>query len=270
MTNKIKDIIKIIDKINNIVIKNSGPYSSEIEEYLNRHRCRIVYQAYVIEEYLDKVENRNYKILEIGPYPGILLGYLSYKGFIVDVIEYPRPEMSYLESVYKKLGVNKIIYHDLSSNSEIETNYNYDIVLMFEVIEHVPAHPVKVMKKIQKIMNKNGVLFISTPNLLSSHNRIAFIKGKEPFPLYNFNTKTTKGHFREYSINELKYILNEANFTIMKIDEMDKEDYCKKVNISINENIKYKIKVKLSRIFFKIIGNNSGMKQFFFVIAYKN
>ena len=258
-------IREIIDEIAEMIISNSSRYSESIRSYYYRHRCRIIYNALVIDKL---ASNKKLDIIEVGPYPGILSLYLAFQGHTVDIIEYPRPEMEELDPILRDNGINNIVYHDLSQDKSIESLGEYDLALMFEVIEHIPAHPVKVMKKINHILKKKGILLMSTPNMMNSFNRVGFIKGVEPFPVYNYDDKTTKGHFREYSKKEIEYILERAGFKIESIREMDKSDYCREVGIDVKQRVIERIKIGASRAILKTLGKGP-LKAFLYIKAYK-
>lgn len=43
----------------------------------------------------------------------------------------------------------------------------FDFVIMTEVIEHIDRHPQYVLKEISRVMNNNGCLLLTTPNMTS-------------------------------------------------------------------------------------------------------
>ncbi|MCE4602649.1 MAG: class I SAM-dependent methyltransferase [Desulfurococcales archaeon] len=255
----VEEIKTKLDRIaEDIASRLNEPLKSEVMGYYKRHRCRLVYQLHKILQIGKDVGN----ILEIGPYPGAVSIYLAREGYNVDVVEYPRPEMRHLEKIYRELGINRVIYRDLSKEN-IGSEEKYDIILMFEVIEHIPAHPYSTFKKLYEVLKDQGRLYMSTPNLLNSFNRIALLKGVEPFPLYKFSLETTKGHFREYSLQELKVAMEEAGFKILEYQLLDKEDYCR----YIGEHVKTGINIKISRRIIRIIGGKGPLEWSIFIVA---
>ena len=77
----------------------------------------------------------------------------------------------------------------------------FDIVTLFDVIEHIPiGSEKKCIKEIRRVIKKNGILILSTPadNFLS----------KASDPAFFFN-----GH-RHYNLNFLKKILADEDFEI--------------------------------------------------------
>lgn len=82
-------------------------------------------------------------------------------------------------------------------------NKTFDVVTLFDVIEHIPiGSEEKCIKEIKKIIKKNGVLILSTPadNFLSKASDPAFF---------------LSGH-RHYSIDKLQKILKKESFVICK------------------------------------------------------
>ncbi|MEB3862102.1 MAG: class I SAM-dependent methyltransferase [Desulfurococcales archaeon] len=259
--NEIEEIKTKLEGIaGDIARRLDEPLKSEVISYYRRHRCRLVYQLHrILQEGKDEGS-----ILEIGPYPGLVSIYLAREGYNVEVVEYPRPEMKHLEKMYMELGVNRVIYRDLAKEN-IGSEERYDIILMFEVIEHIPAHPYSIFRKIHEVLKRQGKLYLSTPNLLNSFNRISLLKGVEPFPLYKYSLETTKGHFREYSVQELRAAMRQAGLDMIEYKILDKEDYCR----HIGENAKTSISVRISRGIIRLLGGKGPLKWSIFAVAQK-
>ncbi len=93
---------------------------------------------------------------------------------------------------------------------------DFDLVIFSEVIEHFNFYPLDVLKEIHRILNKNGKLIVSTPNLVRLNNRIKMILGKSIN--YDIKLDSDKGaYYREYSAEELKYLFTKAGFSSVKI-----------------------------------------------------
>jgi len=64
---------------------------------------------------------------------------------------------------YKSMDTDKSQKHDYYNLNEIKTTF--DCVVMLEVIEHMHIEKtIETLKKIKKLLKKDGVLIISTPN----------------------------------------------------------------------------------------------------------
>ena len=83
----------------------------------------------------------------------------------------------------------------------IKDNYA-DIATLFDVIEHVPVNTeLKALSEVNRILKKNGLLFLSTPN---SHFFMNLLD-----PAFYF------GH-RHYKFSSLKKMLTKSGFKIIK------------------------------------------------------
>jgi len=85
---------------------------------------------------------------------------------------------------------------------KFKRNY-FDIVVMFDVIEHIPkGTEKKCLKEIKKILKKNGKLLLTTPaNNLSKFLDLAWYFGH-----------------RHYSCKKLKNLLTDSGFVVGKIE----------------------------------------------------
>jgi len=65
--------------------------------------------------------------------------------------------------VYKSMDIDREGVHDYYSLDEVKETF--DVVFLFEVIEHLDlGEGVNMFKKIYSILNKGGYLILSTPN----------------------------------------------------------------------------------------------------------
>lgn len=134
---------------------------------------------------------------------------------------------------YPKIKNKKITnYHQIDLNNQ-ELNKiikdKFDFVFCGEVIEHIFS-PDHLLREIGKILKKNGVLILSTPNLAYLPNRLMLLLGISPFFLENSSdyklgryTKAlgqmniTEGHIKVFTYQALKELFELTNFEI--IDE---------------------------------------------------
>ena len=52
-----------------------------------------------------------------------------------------------------------------------------DAVVLTEVIEHLWVDPLTALSEVNRVLRPGGVCLMSTPNLLSARNRLAFVRG---------------------------------------------------------------------------------------------
>lgn len=104
----------------------------------------------------------------------------------------------------------------------------FDIIILGEVVEHVPISPENIIKKIAPYLKKSGHLIITTPNISYLANIIYLFRGKnflEKFKRTSHAQIDTRKHMREYTVNELVANLEKSHFKIEKIEMSSHKDY---------------------------------------------
>jgi SAM-dependent methyltransferase len=135
----------------------------------------------------------NKKILDFGCSRGEFFDFLKANGIKFDGFGY---------DVDKSLGKLKLkfrIYFDLN-----KIKSKFDIVTMFEVIEHMtPNEAIKKLIKIRKILKKGGLLIISTRNISSLRQAWEF--------WYDIT------HVRPYPIKDLIFLVEKCGFEFIDL-----------------------------------------------------
>lgn len=170
----------------------------------------------------------NKKILELGCGLGYGAFYLARGGAKrIIAIDSNKSAIAYANSNYK----NKKIQFMQSRLENTTLEAKYDIVIAFEIIEHL-VKPEVLIKFCLEHINKKGRLFISTPNrLLSSYN------GNKPSNPY---------HVKEYYPKEFKKYLNKYFDKVILFGIfLNKEK--KKKESKVKSGIRWKISSLLTR-----------------------
>lgn len=92
----------------------------------------------------------------------------------------------------------------------------FDVVIMCEVIEHIFDTDF-LLNEVYRVMKKNGLLFITTPNVASFTSRVKLIFGGYPNGLEYCLDENSNGHIRAYTPHVLRRQLFKHNFTMMKL-----------------------------------------------------
>jgi len=113
------------------------------------------------------------------------------------------PSISLSKDTEERLKI-KIFKKDLINQ---KFNFKFDVITMFDVIEHVP-NPLEYIKKAYKILNKHGILVIFTPN--NDSYGMDVLKSKSthicpPDHLYVFNNKSIKNIFDKIGFKVIHY-----------------------------------------------------------------
>lgn len=143
----------------------------------------------VLSRLIGKKGNR---ILDIGSGSGGMIGVISPFGRI-DAVEKNRA----LNRDLIRSGVTKIHNYEMPRRLPSGT---YDIVTMFDVLEHIKKDGDFLKTVSRKLLKKNGLLVVTVPayqSLYSSHDRLS-------------------RHFRRYTRHALEHLMKEAGFTIRK------------------------------------------------------
>lgn len=117
-------------------------------------------------EYLKKniINLTNLKILDIGAGAGFISIPLAQMGADVTAVDLSKSSLNTLAKKANELGVDKkirIIHADAISYKD--TNEKYDLVLAFDVLEHV-NEPQRIINNAYNLLNKNGIFAYHTLN----------------------------------------------------------------------------------------------------------
>lgn len=92
----------------------------------------------------------------------------------------------------------------------------YDIIVFAEVIEHLYTAPELVLAYLKDLLVPGGVLLVQTPNAAALRKRAKLLLGRNPFERIRID-RSNPGHFREYTLSELREILCGAGFVIDRV-----------------------------------------------------
>lgn len=153
---------------------------------------------------LEKLENIYRKkgtILDIGTGIGVFTGVAKERGWQVEGLEFNKNDCDYAE---KNFGITLLQenFYNFSNDRK------YDVVTMFEVIEHLRT-PLKDLKKIGEIVKKDGMLVIATPIVDSLHAK------KEGLNAANWYVVS---HLSYFSFDILRNYLDSAGFKIVEVN----------------------------------------------------
>lgn len=127
---------------------------------------------------------------------------------------------------YSSLDISKNIQHEYSDIKDV--NKNFDIITMFELIEHLPLDiTLQYFTKAYKILNQNGVLAISTPNIdhinqlwkqdvthiqqypaKDIYSILRMIGFSCDIKVYRINLRSSKINFRKLILEKSRVIIN--------------------------------------------------------------
>lgn len=104
-------------------------------------------------------------------------------------------------------------------HDDLEERDYFDLVVMLEVIEHMPIPPYIVLEKIKSWIKPGGILFLTTPNLYRFRNLVRLAIGLPVFATFYIPDRGSGiGHPLEYSREHLTWQLEKAGFESIHIE----------------------------------------------------
>ena len=115
---------------------------------------------------------------------------------------------------------------DIGSTSLPYSKNSFDCVFMGEIVEHISTSPLGLMRQLNMLMKRDGILILTTPNVASIYKAMSLIRGQSIYwNLEHFlstcsiapgRSVTEDMHYREYSPNEIRILLEKAGFSIIR------------------------------------------------------
>lgn len=106
--------------------------------------------------------NENVEILEIGSGVGSLLSYYVGKGYNIQGVEISRKLIDRSKTVFGELPL-----HHVDSEILPFDDGSFDIVLSFDVFEHIPDSD-SHLSEVRRVLRNNGYYLLQTPNKLTN------------------------------------------------------------------------------------------------------
>jgi SAM-dependent methyltransferase len=198
---------------------------SESKEYITIHAKRF---AYLIRFILDGCENKSgegMKIMDIGPsfFTDVLSKNLPKAEIYTMGFAHPESRGGHFPE-FIKIDKERFTQFDLNltedKNKWVKPE-KMDLVVMGEVLEHLHTSPVHIFSFVKSFLKPKGKFIVGTPNAVALEKRLALIFGKNPYELIRLD-KHNPGHFREYTIHELRDMGLEAG---LKLVEYETKNY---------------------------------------------
>jgi 2-polyprenyl-3-methyl-5-hydroxy-6-metoxy-1,4-benzoquinol methylase len=131
---------------------------------------------------------------------------LGFRAMVGDVNERAREEIELLGLSFQII--------DLFSDEQPEIE-KFDLIVLQEVIEHIPQPPYLVLKRLQKLLKPDGCLFLTTPNGHRFRNIAYMLAGKEILAMYKYpGPGEALGHQHEYTMKQMLWQADAAHMTV--------------------------------------------------------
>ncbi len=192
----------------------SRTLAPESAKYLERHEPRYRYLAELITSLAG--QHTFARVLDVGmSYETVLLGHLLPAARIdcfgtgEDYRFSPQRAFSFLAG-----DLNDVAKGALPAVAEAD---RYDLVVFMEVLEHLYTPPEMVLGYLAGLLRPGGLVIVSTPNAAWVKNRLALLRGRNPFELLKAD-RQNMGHIREYTKAELQTALTAAGLREVRFE----------------------------------------------------
>lgn len=184
---------------------------------------------------------------------------------VIDSPNNPYLSNEFFKYKIEKLNINlKLLDFSLKKEIDKEFNKKFDLILFTEIVEHLDYSVLlDILSQLARLLSDNGIIILTTPNLLSLGFRIKMLLGSTNGMFwgdgYENKQKGLFGHITYYSIDRLKRILSDANFEVIKSFTFD---------YGYRNSILSKIKGYIKRPVINLIDNT--MYNHIFIVAKHN
>ncbi|MBI4059670.1 class I SAM-dependent methyltransferase [Candidatus Giovannonibacteria bacterium] len=126
-----------------------------------------------------------------------------------------------LETLWRENGI-KVFKSDLAFENLPFGDESFDVAICDATIEHLPVAPKHLFSEARRILRKDGLFLVTTPNIASLWKRIRFLLlGRSPnwdLKDYFENWNNFRGHSREFTKKELREMLEWSGFKIISLE----------------------------------------------------
>ena len=226
VSHEIIDMIKEVS-FDDLTIHSPGLKGYDWKSYIKLSAIRVAYAHHSLIT-ADKTTGR---ILDLGSYFGnfsFALSRLNYKVDALDSYKKYGNAFSRITKQFKEENITVLDFQDIGYDLNKIPSNSYDAILFMGVIEHLAHTPKPLLDAINRILKKGGVLIMDTPNLAYQYKRNIANTGGSSYPSIQDQFETQipfEGHHREYTTQEIQWILKKIGHQIIFIDHFNYSYY---------------------------------------------
>ena len=135
---------------------------------------------------------------------------------------------------FRSAGIELVTFNLMDPGAS-KINDEFDVIILLEVIEHIPLPAHVVIESIKPLLKRQGLLFMTTPNLFRMRNLIRMLLGVEFLDRFTVpQPGQGLGHQLEYSANHLQWQLERAGMKVVKLthDSMGRTGHSLKARVA--------------------------------------
>ena len=189
------------------------------EKYLRGHLARMRTSLMAVPP----AQTGSERLLDLGCYGVAIPWYVDALGYrdITGVALEPRESLN--ENTKKIEGVTdirlQVSYFNVEEALWPFPEESFDLVLCFELLEHMSSDPMHLMEQLNRVMRPGAFLVLTTPNSASWASLARVIIGKQP---YNFSVflgvdGLVNRHNREYVPAELARLIEASGMSVERL-----------------------------------------------------
>jgi SAM-dependent methyltransferase len=226
------------------IAKELYPVCFEVDRAIGEHppemasafaRANAMRHAHTVQVLLDQSERRGTGSIRVINASGLSVGHQDFSiveyirnrtGISVDWTAFESPRCPYMgHTEYReradRLGI-RIILSDFSQSDRPygDEEDAYDVGIFTEVAEHLD-HSVLLhaLKALHKILREDGVLLLTTPNMVSLPNRLRVLRGNGDGPYFGDGQANLEaglyGHISLYDARRMERLLRDTGFRVL-------------------------------------------------------
>lgn len=161
------------------------------------------------------------RILDCGAYFGNFSLMLAEAGYRVDAADTYSRYSPVFDAAIGSMRNRGIAVLELDATLDSLGADTYDAVLAMGVVEHIPHTPRPFLIGLNRTLKPGGWLVLDTPNLAYLYNRLRLERGESifcPLPAQWGTALPFEGHHREYTIDEVSWMLGQLQHDPIEIE----------------------------------------------------
>jgi len=191
-------------------IKQIRSIFNPADDYIEYHAIRFAELLHVIDEL--NTESALSSVLDCGhKHSGLLINRCFASQFaLYDINIEDATDVSYLSGHF-------CIDLERDDLDQVDLNTYFELIIFTEVVEHLRANPVKVLRFLGKHLAPNGKILLTTPNFYNHHNLAKFKERHGMQPQVPYDLKYSElyfHHVHEYCAHEIFVAAQEARLSL--------------------------------------------------------
>ena len=153
-------------------------------------------------------------LLDLGSSRQLLPFFQEVLGYKRIVLNTSYPDSGFVEPGLSIRGASpadvQVSVFDVERDPFPHADATFDVVLCLEVIEHLAVDPMAMAAEVNRVLKREGVFVLSTPNALRYASIVNMVVGEQPMGYVGYNGVDTNRHNRLYTPGELERLLRAA------------------------------------------------------------